>query len=249
MGFITNNWKMRILISLLVLTVTSKAYLFKANLHLEEEGTFYDQSEIYDPVTADVITIVPAHERQGVHLEELKRIENEGLGISIWKLKNENICHIEALDENAHPLMFVLKVASFEAENITVSNNMLDIVYVLNQDTGVWDGNVDDLTENMQTMCEGLEIRKVKEKALTVEEFNELLNGEGGRKKRRVPIPMEMQIAVSCYDRFGCWHCGNDDGTLLARKRRNALTTTTEQPFNPNMTHVISISQLPLTMG
>merc|ERR1711909_164650 len=82
MGVITNNRNMRILISLLVLT-SSKAHLFKANLHLEEEGTYYDQTEVYDPETADVITIVPAHERQGLHLEELKKIENEGLGISI----------------------------------------------------------------------------------------------------------------------------------------------------------------------
>merc|ERR1712042_265407 len=212
MGIHHRLLEMRLFISLLVLTVTSQAYLFKANLHLEDEGTYYDQAEIYDPVTADVITIVPAHDRQGLHLEELKKIENEGLGISIWKLKNENVCHIEALDENAQPLMFVLKVASFEAENITVSNNMLDMVYILNEDIGVWDGNVEDLTENMQAMCEGLEIRKVKEKAITVAEFNDLLYGEGGRKKR------------------------------------NAQATTTEQPFDPNMTHVISISQLPLAM-
>ena len=125
---------MRILVSLLVLSTVSQAHLFKANLHLEEEGTYYDQTEVYDPVTADVITIVPAHDRQGLHLEELKKIENEGLGISIWKLKNENVCHIEGLDENVHPMMFVLKVASFEAENITVSNNMLDVVYILNED-------------------------------------------------------------------------------------------------------------------
>ena len=113
---------MRILASLLVLSTASQAHLFKANLHLEEEGTYYDQTELYDPVTADVITIVPAHDRQGLHLEELKKIENEDLGISIWKLKNEKVCHIEGLDENVHPMMFVLKVASFEAENITVSN-------------------------------------------------------------------------------------------------------------------------------
>merc|ERR1712179_786257 len=129
MGVITNNRNMRILVSLLGLTVTSKAHLFKANLHLEEEGTYYDQTEVYDPETADAITIVPAHERQGLHLEELKKIENEGLGISIWKLKNENRCHIEELDENVHPMMFVLKVASLEADNITVSNSMLDIVF------------------------------------------------------------------------------------------------------------------------
>ena len=93
-------------------------------------------------------------------------------------------------------------------------------------------------------MCEGLEIREVKEKAITVEGFNALLNGEGGRKKRREP----MQVAVSCYNRNGCWHCGSDD-ILIARQRRNAETTTAEEPFNPDMTHVISLSQLPLALG
>merc|ERR1712215_529855 len=230
---ITNNRNMRILVSLLVLAVTSQAHLFKANLHLEEEGTYYDQTEVYDPETADVITIVPAHERQGLHLEELKKIENEGLGISIWKLKNENLCHIEELDENVHPLMFVLKVASLEADNITVSNSMLDIVYILNEDMGAWNGNVDDLTDNMQDMCEGLEIRKVKEKAITIEEFNVLLSGEGGRKKRRD----RTEIIAHCHTCGGGG--GGGGGTVMARKRRSAETTTTEEPFNPDMTHVI----------
>ena len=231
---------MRILVSLLVLSTASQAHLFKANLHLEEEGTYYDQTELYDPVTADVITIVPAHERQGLQLEELKKIENEGLGISIWKLKNEHLCHIEELDENVHPMMFVLKVASFEADNITVSNSMLDIVYILNEDVGTWNGNVEDLTENMQAMCEGLEIRKVKEKAITIEEFNGLLSGESRRKKRREPT----EIIAHCHT------CGGGgDGTVVARKRRSAETTTTEEPFNPDMMHVISLSQIPLAMG
>merc|ERR1719315_483071 len=219
---------MRILVSLLVLTVTSQAHLFKANLHLEEEGTYYDQTEVYDPETADVITIVPAHERQGLPLEELKKIENEGLGISIWKLKNENRCHIEELDENVHPMMFVLKVASLEADNITVSNSMLDIIYILNEDMGAWNGNVEDLTENMQAMCEGLEIRKVKEKAITTEKFDDLLNGKGGRKKRQT---QQVMIMASCETRDGhCWHCDEeeDHNNDEDRKRRSVETTTTE---------------------
>merc|ERR1712098_817929 len=135
--------KMRSLISLLVLATTSKAYLFKANLHLEEEGTYYDQTEVYDPVTADVITIVPAHERQGLQLEELKKIDNEGLGISVWKLKSANVCHIEQLNEDVQPMRFVLKVASFEADNITLSSSLLDTLFILNTDTGPWNGNME----------------------------------------------------------------------------------------------------------
>merc|ERR1719312_181187 len=231
---------MKVFISVLALAFTSQAYLFKANLHLEEEGTHYDQTEVYDPVTGDVITIVPAHERQGLQLEELKKIENEGLGISIWKLKNEHICHIEELEENVRPMMFVLKVASFEADNITVSNSMLDIVYILNEDMGAWNGNVEDLTENMQAMCEGLDIRKVKEKAITIEEFNGILSGESRRKKRREPT----EIIAHCHTCGG----GGADGTVV-RKRRSAETTTTEEPFNPDMMHVISLSQIPLEMG
>merc|ERR1712098_68862 len=195
--------KMRSLISLLVLATTSKAYLFKANLHLEEEGTYYNQTEVYDSATGDVITIVPAHERQGLHLEELKKIENEGLKISIWKLKNANVCYIEELDDNYHPVKFVLKVASMEADNVTLSSSMLDTLYILNKDSGTWDGDEDILTENMKNMCDGFKIREVKEEAITKEEFEELMNAGIARKKRRAQAMM-----ASCYNSDGS--CNHD---------------------------------------
>merc|ERR1719312_2018781 len=197
---------MKVFISVLALAYASKAYLFKANLHLEEEGTHYDQTEVYYPATGDVITIVPAHERQGLQLEVLKTIENEGLGISVWKLKSANVCHIEQLNENVQPMRFVLKVASFEADNITLSSSLLDTLFILNTDTGPWNGSFDDLTANMKDLCDGYEMRGVTEEAITEEEFNTLMNTGSGRKKRVAPMMLTM---ASCHDRCGSCLCGH----------------------------------------
>ena len=65
-------------------------------------------------------------------------IENEGLGISIWKLSSDEVCFIEDLDEDTKPMQFVLNVAAMEADNITVHSSLLKTLYVYNIDVGFW---------------------------------------------------------------------------------------------------------------
>ena len=73
--------RMRTLIPLLLLlALYSHAIFIKVNLQMDEHGVHYNQTEEYDPFTADVITYVPAHERDGLILHELTKIENESEG-------------------------------------------------------------------------------------------------------------------------------------------------------------------------
>merc|ERR1719483_668450 len=105
---------MKTLLALLSLALYSKAILIKVTLQIDEHGVHYNQTEEYDPLTADVITYVPAHQRDGLKFLELTKIENEGLGILVWKLSEENFCHIDDLDPGEEPLLFVLEAATME---------------------------------------------------------------------------------------------------------------------------------------
>ena len=153
---------------------------------MDEHGVHYNQTEEYDPFTADVITYVPAHERDGLILHELTKIENEGLGLVVWKLTDENFCHLEDLNPRELPTRFVLEVATMEARNITLVDSMLTIEYVHSMDDGEWEGDREDLTADMQKLCEGIPIRKDISRVISHAEFEALVNGGGtGRNKRQ----------------------------------------------------------------
>merc|ERR1719508_387375 len=94
----------------------------------------YNQTEEYDPMTADVISSVPAHLRDGLLLHEVVKIENEGLGITVWKLADEAVCHLEEMDPEEHPTQFLLEVATLEARNVTVNSSMERTMYVYSMD-------------------------------------------------------------------------------------------------------------------
>ena len=99
-------------------------------LMIEEHGVHYNQTEEYDALTQDVISRIPAHQRDNLLLHQVEKIENEGLGISIWKLKDENCCHLGVLNPLERPTMFVLEVATLGARNVTVDMSKVRTVYV-----------------------------------------------------------------------------------------------------------------------
>ena len=104
--------------------------VFQASLQIEEAGVRYNQTEIFDPLTSDVITLVPSHHRDGIYLHQLAKVENEDLGLVVWKLADKEVCHIEDMDAEDHPLRFLLQVASLEARNVTVDASMIRMEYV-----------------------------------------------------------------------------------------------------------------------
>ena len=116
---------MKILLVLMCSTIYSQASWIKVNLQLDEDGSYYNQTEEYDLLTGDVITSVPAHWRDGLLLHESHKIENERLGLTVWKLAEDKVCHLEKLDSAEHPTEFVLEVATLEARNITMDSSMM----------------------------------------------------------------------------------------------------------------------------
>ena len=62
---------------------------------LQEGAAVYNTSIEYDPLTADVITYVPYHQRDGMEFHESTKIENIYLGISVWRESGDkNFCGI-----------------------------------------------------------------------------------------------------------------------------------------------------------
>merc|ERR1711962_322942 len=146
-----------------VLMGPSLASMFSTHLHVDEYGVLYSQTETFDPTTRDIITHVPSHWRNGTFLHEVTKIENENLGITVWELKDQDICFLEDLDPEEHPSRFMLEVAYMEANNVTVNAAESRIVKFKVVDDGEWQGDRDELTEEMQGLCENIPIRKAHE--------------------------------------------------------------------------------------
>ena len=68
----------------------------------------YDQTEAYDPLTSDVISHVPGHIRDNITLHEVVKIENELLGLAVWRLMEKEFCQIERMEEERDPTGMML---------------------------------------------------------------------------------------------------------------------------------------------
>ena len=126
-------------------------------------------------MTQGVISCIPSHQRDDLLLHEVQKIENEGLGILLWKIKEDNCCNIGRLNPEERPTMFFLDVATLEARNITVDMSMVTTVYVHAVDDGPYEGDRTELTTDMQDMSKGIKIRKLVEKIVSKEEFDHLV--------------------------------------------------------------------------
>ena len=184
----------------------------------------------------------------------MEKIENEGKRLSIWKFLIGTTCHLEELDATENLGIFLLEVASLEANNVTVTSSMMHTMYVYSMDGGEWNGTRTNLTTNMQQMCHGLPIRMVSKQALTQEEFEALVGISGGRKKKRA-----MMRAAHCCAACGCqcFSNGCPDWMLQAQpmemqqarpmqmqmaKRNADDVTTTQAPSDLDMIHWIVVS-------
>merc|ERR1712112_700945 len=153
---------MKILIALsLLVWCPGLAQNISANLQVDEHGQLYNQTEVFDPKTGDIISHVPSHWRSGIHLHDVTIIKNENLGLAVWKLKDEDVCFLEDLDPEEHPARLVLEAAYLEAHNVTVHTEDIRTVNLRAVDDGDWEGDRNTLTEDMARLCEGLPIRKV----------------------------------------------------------------------------------------
>ena len=135
--------------ALISLAVMAQGDFIKVNLQMDEHGVHYNQTEAYDPMTGDLITTVPEHQRDGLTFRALEKIENEGKRLSIWKFLIGTTCHLEELDATENLGIFLLEVASLEANNVTVTSSMMQTLYAYSIDGGEWNGTRTTLTTNM----------------------------------------------------------------------------------------------------
>merc|ERR1711962_584651 len=151
---------MKIFLFLSSMVWTGLATNFSATLQVNEYGVLYNQTQVYDPTTGDIIIHVPSHWRNGTFFHDLTKVENENLDITVWKLKDRDVCFLEKFDPNEHPPSFMLEGAYMEAHNVTLDASQYNVVKFQAVDDGEWEGDREELTENMQNLCSGVTIRK-----------------------------------------------------------------------------------------
>merc|ERR1719348_1536009 len=166
---------------------------FVAKIHMTEGEVEYDQTEAYDPLTSDVITHVPGHTRDNITLHEVVKIENELLGLAVWKLMEEEFCYIERMELERDPTGMMLEAVSYEARKKVMDIADITTVYVHAKDMGEWNGDRERLTGDMKELCNGVPIRLVSNTNISKEEFDNLLS----RKDRRV-LPIDVDERPSC---------------------------------------------------
>merc|ERR1739838_44332 len=85
--------------SRIIFLLFSNAFSFMvcSQLMILESGVSYNQSVGYDPLTADVISHVPEHHRDGILFRETTKIENVFLGMSVWREGDDEHCYFRML--------------------------------------------------------------------------------------------------------------------------------------------------------
>merc|ERR1712037_300766 len=157
---------------------TCSASPFVAKIHVKEGEVEYDQTEAYDPLTSDVISHVPGHIRDNITLHEVVKIENELLGLAVWRLMEKEFCHIEKMEPERDPTGMMLDAVSYEARKKVMDIAEMTTVYVHAKDKGEWNGDRESLTRDMKELCNGLPIRLVENTNISKEEFDNLLGGK-----------------------------------------------------------------------
>merc|ERR1712055_56277 len=151
---------------------------FGVAIHIREGGVEYDQTEAYDPFTSDVISHVPGHIRDNITLHDVVKIENELLGLTVWKLKEEDFCHIENMEPGSDPTAMLLEAVPYEVKKKVVDAAALTKVYVHAKDVGEWNGDRESLTRIMKELCNGFPIRLVGNSKISKEGFDNLTDGK-----------------------------------------------------------------------
>ena len=148
-----------------VASASSLSNQFK--IHMKEGQVEYDQTMAYnqpprpdlgDADMFDVITHVPAHTRDNITLHEVIKIENKLLGVAVWRLMDEDFCHIEKMEPEIDPTGMMLEAVSYEVKKKVMDIADVTTVYVHAKDMGEWEGERERLTRDMKELCNDLPI-------------------------------------------------------------------------------------------
>jgi len=188
-----------------------------------QEGTAkYNTSIDYDPLTADVITYVPYHQRDGLEFLESTKIENIYLGVSVWRESGDDFCYHRTLMEYERPILLSRIVDSVSANNLVVdSKKMKQVLVWATPDTEMSAEERTELSKDMEQLCAGVKIIKMATKKVSREQFEELVEKASEcytsqsklyRGKRRA-----ARAATTCSSCAEC-HPGGCGGGIIRLK-------------------------------
>eukprot|EP00092_Neocalanus_flemingeri_P009762 GFUD01010514.1.p1 GENE.GFUD01010514.1~~GFUD01010514.1.p1 ORF type:complete len:242 (-),score=62.12 GFUD01010514.1:691-1416(-) len=189
---------------LLLLFCQHFSILVCSQLRVRESGVSYNQSVDYDPLTADVISHVPEHERDGILFRETIKIENVFLGMSVWREGYDEHCYFRLLMKYESPLVLSRIVETAEARNEVVdSSSMIQVLVWASLESDMTELEREELSTDMNKLCAGVPIKKMKTERLEMEEFRN-----------------KMETAGDCYT----GHTALKDGKQKRNARRLAAT-------------------------
>merc|ERR1719154_828140 len=184
-------------------------FLYGSLLQVQEAGVRYNQSVVYDPLTADVISHVPRHTRDGILFRESTKIENLFLGLSVWREENDGHCFFRRMMEYESPLELSALVTLMEKEKTVVdAKKMIQVLVWATPEGLMSEEDRDGLTTDMKAPCQGVPIVVMHSDKLNQEQFSQKMEEAGdcyrsqsdlknGRKRRSAGRRLQSQIVCS----------------------------------------------------
>jgi len=191
-----------------ILCSSNHFFVGATEMTMKESTAVYNTSIEYDPLTADVITYVPYHQRDGMEFLETTKIENIYRGISVWREAGENYCYHRTLMEYESPLTLSRIVESVAANNIVVDAKKMHqvLVWASPMEEELSNEERGELTKDMEQLCAGARIVKMSTKRVSWEQFDRLVeeagecytNQSGLNRGRRSPKPAHHANCSTC---------------------------------------------------
>jgi len=221
-----------------LLCLHDQMFVGATEMTLQEGSTVYNTSIEYDPLTADVITYVPYHQRDGMEFREHTKIENVYRGISVWREAGDDYCYHRTLMEYERPLTLSRIVESVAANNLVVDAKKMTqvLVWASPMEEELSTEERGELTKDMEQLCAGATIVKMSTERVSWEQFDQLVeeagecytNQSGLHRGRRSPRPAHH---VSC---------GTCAGPMedMTKKRKRSVASRNDLGIS-NLVHLI----------
>merc|ERR1711942_517414 len=171
------------------------SFLDGSELTVKEAGTIYNQSVALDVETSEVVTHVPGHVRDGILFRETIKLDNNHLGVSLWRELDGELCYLRDMMQFEHPEELSQIVDRVEADHKVVdSGEMLQVQLWATPNGQVKEEERELLSKDMKMLCYGLPIIRMRTQQLNQEEFQKKVDeagdcyswtGQNGRKKRQ----------------------------------------------------------------
>merc|ERR1711942_52967 len=171
------------------------SFLDGSELTVKEAGTIYNQSVALDVETSEVVTHVPGHVRDGILFRETIKLDNNHLGVSLWRELDGELCYLRDMMQFEHPEELSQIVDKVEADHKVVdSGEMLQVQLWAAPNGQVKDEERELLSKDMKMLCQGLPIIRMNTEQLNQKEFQKKVDeagdcyfwtGQNGRKKRQ----------------------------------------------------------------